>query len=202
MMSCGPELVQFSSFHEELKKLPCISNQDLMPFAAHSGSVPVIEQVPLSQIVFAPFTDSWDLIDRGEDYIFTIAKDINPDNFKLEPKSLLNYFGLYGIGNDGRHRIAALKLMYPDASISVPVQSMDKIENITIVNPEDANILLERLQKGFWRGNLEEHESFGPSGAYFTGIVRQFDGPWVFSRDMSHAKELFMSIRPDLYSTP
>lgn len=192
-----------AGFHERLSGLPFIEQGNLCAFLSVRDRSLGLMEVGVDAIVSGPYGSSWDLLDRGQDYVLDFAEAIREgkvDLGRMEPPVLFELGGLYGVFYDGRHRVAALKgLGEEGVAIKAEVRSLS-VEEVSVFKREDFEALELRRREGFWQGTLEGGEKEdSPTGFFAKGRVEAYEGPWVFARDMELARRIYQTLRPDLY---
>lgn len=193
-------------FVERLKALPFMELGDLVTYASVDTDEPVLEQVDVERVVSAPNASDWTLdnperVYRLSQAILTGEVDLNT----MEPPKLFYIAGVYGVLHDGRHRVAATKLIGLEKSspaIRAEVSPIKPFTQVFAFTQEEHNELIRRREMGLWQGNIEGGSNdFVPTGFASSGTIESYIGPWVFSKDMDKARALYTASQEPTFST-
>jgi hypothetical protein len=158
-----------------------------------------MDEVPVERIISAPNMESWGKVDRSEDYLARMIKDIRSgklDLKKIEPPYLNEYGGGYMVGSDGRTRVAVSKMEGLE-TLGAEVKQVVP-DRVVVFSHKDFETLEERRRDGLWTGEIHEESAEGLNDwgidFYATGKIEKYNGVWVFARDMERAKTAYDSI--------
>jgi len=185
---------------DRLRQLPFMELDDLITYASIETEDPVLSQIEVEKVVSAPNATNWTIEDSERVYgLSQLVKsgEINLDS--MEPPKLFCVNGLYGVLHDGRHRVAAKKLIgleQPEHNeIRAEVSQVKKFTKVFAFSQEEYDELLRRKEEGLWQGNIEGGPNNSvPTGFAALGTIENYVGPWVFSRNMEKAKLLYNSL--------
>ncbi len=178
----------------QLRTQPFMSNYDLFRFVMTKAHPRQSERVRVNDIVFAPGLKNWGEPFRGSSYITRMIEAIENGRLDLseQPPRLIEYYGKYGVDEDGQHRVIASKVSGQE-TITADVLPLT-IERAMANSPVGILKLLWRRHLGLWQGELHFRRSPIPGNFpyYAIGEINTYQGPWVFALELDTARKIFI----------
>jgi hypothetical protein len=189
---------EVSAALQKNKALPFIDADNLMAFMDQVQQPPRIARVEVHRIISAQLIDNWGDIELNPNRIEQILNAVQSgklDLDKIEPPSLFELGGAYAINADGRHRVAVAKILgLKDVRAEV---YPSKPEKVMAFSEDDYEIIKSRLEQGLWIGAIEpsaNDSSRAWGNFYASGPITDYEGMWVFSRNMERAREVYQTV--------
>ncbi|MBX7139396.1 MAG: hypothetical protein K1X83_15620 [Oligoflexia bacterium] len=183
----------------KLRSVPFMSQAEFCTFVSPAESIHLTRNVPLNRFVGTSQDSDWTLDnDRGDSYIYKLAFAIKEGNMwpfsEAEPIGVELFEGLHFITINGRHRVAALKLL-GQSGLEIPVTIEEATRYaVHVYSFQDYQELERRLKSRLWEGVvLQEPVSRKHFGTDFYAAwnVTSYQHPWVFARDMAQAETFY-----------
>jgi hypothetical protein len=182
---------------ERISQFPYVELGDLMHAAFYTGGETRLMDVDVSHIVAGLNMPSWGAIARyGVEDVSKLIELIYTGKYDMrrEPVELLDWGGAYGVLRDGNKRSGIAKIMGL-TTIAANVVTDVQLDGLSVFSQEDYRVLLERREQGLWSGDFTvQSGSSSWSSFYAQGDVVDYEGVWVFSKDMVKVKDIYQSL--------